>query len=658
MPDIKITIGGDATQLQGALKSAQSELGKTAVAANKMDSSLQKVGKSGLSSIFNLTEKLRDLQSAVFTEKDRSRIAAYNTQIKNTQAEIAKLNTLTYTSGGGAFGGIASGAGKAFSAVRNLAYLLPGVGIAGLIGFAVDPIAKYIGKLFEATESEKKLAEQSKFLKEFNEETAKNYGKEITSLQILRGAIENTTTPMATRLQGIKDLKKEFPGLFDGLTNEQLLTGNVANAYDKATAAIIRKSRASAAEKALTNISSSKFGLSEEEFKDIEATNKKLKDLTDKTNKYISTATSSTAKSDIASAKKLLDILLKQEIDSFNERKKIRDNQLSEFNKSEQFYLDIALKGADQVIEIEKAKNKKLKKEARTIADVLKELRLELLTLTTTELQLGTNEARAKISALEGAIKELITKFGKPGKDNTVQLFAEIRDIQFVEKLRKNLETSVKGEEFKITPVIAIDPIIKPGILEERLAQYARDNKIAEGFNEIIQSTVIDGLSGLGEAIGNAIGGGGLEGIFTGLFKTIGNGLKELGRYLIKTYGLIAIVDKIKFSNPVLGIAAGVALVALGALISAKVNNPKAFATGVRNFQPSGETVLVGERGPEKVFLPRGSTVQPNNELIASSGGQQVMIPDLRIDGSTFVIGFKRAEARMNRNGSISGYGI
>lgn len=45
------------------------------------------------------------------------------------------------------FNGIQQGASKAFSAVRTLANILPGVGVAGLIGFAVEPIIDYISQL-------------------------------------------------------------------------------------------------------------------------------------------------------------------------------------------------------------------------------------------------------------------------------------------------------------------------------------------------------------------------------------------------------------------------------------------------------------------------------------------------------------------------------
>lgn len=53
----------------------------------------------------------------------------------------AQRNVGNYTSA------FSNGANKAFSAVKTLANILPGVGLAGLIGFAVEPIIEYVSQL-------------------------------------------------------------------------------------------------------------------------------------------------------------------------------------------------------------------------------------------------------------------------------------------------------------------------------------------------------------------------------------------------------------------------------------------------------------------------------------------------------------------------------
>lgn len=62
------------------------------------------------------------------------------------------------------------------------------------------------------------------------------------------------------------------------------------------------------------------------------------------------------------------------------------------------------------------------------------------------------------------------------------------------------------------------------------------------------------------------------------------------------------------------------------------------FATGVENFR--GGMAIVGERGPEAVYLPKGSTVQPNSSGGGSGGGSGItnnIYGDIRLDGADAV---------------------
>ena len=121
----------------------------------------------------------------------------------------------------------------------------------------------------------------------------------------------------------------------------------------------------------------------------------------------------------------------------------------------------------------------------------------------------------------------------------------------------------------------------------------------------IAQSVATKAFIGIGYAIGEAAAGNGnfFGNVFGAIFKALGAGIRQLGIYAITTSKLIV---ALKASiGTTLGIAGGVALVALGTLISAaasKIQRPK-FATGVRTFE--GGIATVGERGPETVLLPR-----------------------------------------------------
>lgn len=120
--------------------------------------------------------------------------------------------------------------------------------------------------------------------------------------------------------------------------------------------------------------------------------------------------------------------------------------------------------------------------------------------------------------------------------------------------------------------------------------------RIARTFNDMAQD-VIGSLNQLS----NSIRGGGFLDILTGV---VGLGLQLGGAGLF------------------------------GSKVAANINRVPAFAKGT-NFAPGG-LALVGERGPELVNLPRGSSVTPNNEL-GGMGGIATIVPspyfDVVVDG-------------------------
>ena len=106
-------------------------------------------------------------------------------------------------------------------------------------------------------------------------------------------------------------------------------------------------------------------------------------------------------------------------------------------------------------------------------------------------------------------------------------------------------------------------------------------------------------------------------------------------------------LEKFKFAPGIATVVAGIATVALGALLQ---NALPGFADGVRGFR--GGLAVVGERGPELVRLPSGSDVIPNyrmNNMAAS--GQQVFIPKMKLRGKDIFVSFNRTEDNYSRNG-------
>jgi hypothetical protein len=73
-----------------------------------------------------------------------------------------------------------------------------------------------------------------------------NSKREIQSFNLLRAQAENANISQSTRLEAVRQLKKEYPEYLTGLSDEQILTGKVGVAYDKLTKSIIATGKARA----------------------------------------------------------------------------------------------------------------------------------------------------------------------------------------------------------------------------------------------------------------------------------------------------------------------------------------------------------------------------------------------------------------------------
>jgi type II secretory pathway pseudopilin PulG len=99
-------------------------------------------------------------------------------------------------------------------------------------------------------EAEDALEKYRKTLDNLNKsqiEGASNAQREIQSFVLLKQQAENLNIPLATRLEAVRDLKKEYPTYLGNLSNEQILTGNVGTAYQNLTKEIIATAKARAA---------------------------------------------------------------------------------------------------------------------------------------------------------------------------------------------------------------------------------------------------------------------------------------------------------------------------------------------------------------------------------------------------------------------------
>ena len=119
------------------------------------------------------------------------------------------------------------------------------LGITLLTVFGGD-IIKWIQNL---TKSKKEIDLNTKSLNAFNDamlEGAKNAAASTTRLNILYRATQDQTRSIEERTKAVKALQTEYPSYFGNLTQEQILAGEAADAYNRLTQSITASARARA----------------------------------------------------------------------------------------------------------------------------------------------------------------------------------------------------------------------------------------------------------------------------------------------------------------------------------------------------------------------------------------------------------------------------
>jgi predicted translin family RNA/ssDNA-binding protein len=248
------------------------------------------------------------------------------------------------------------------------------------------------------------------------------------------------------------------------------------------------------------------------------------------------------------------------------------------------------------------------------------------------------NQERAK--ALEGlgnpqavkVLNDLATSVDRIKDEKITKLNSEITDLlkqlsEFSTGIKidplKNVSKKVEEEVQKLTRGIRSLPLFSNApknapefpitIPVQPKIELANPPKFLRDFTENVESFLKNAADGIAinfaETLGNAITGDASIGdFFSGIFKVIAAGLKQLGKQVIAASILIKKIKTFLTTNPALAIAAGAALIVVGTVLENALNK-QAFAVGTRSA-PGGLS-LVGDRGPELLNLPRGAQVTP-----------------------------------------------
>jgi hypothetical protein len=633
MSDLKIEISADLGNTLSATEQLKSKLNQTKETVELLKSELKGLNQSLTANDKAMAVVNKQLKGLNTNTKDGAKEAAglkaqlstlagvNNTLAKGivtTKLELAnetnalKAHTkevIAAEKGGSA---MAKGLGKVWGGMRLLANIIPGLGIGGLVAIISGPLVDALTELF------KKSNQAGTSLQEAFAESEGSVGGNIARLKALVSIARDVSKTDAARKEALGALNKEYDSFNGKLTLANINTKTATDLIDKQTAALIRQAKIKGVEDLITE------------------------------------ETKKAAKVRIGALKDQLGA-----IDQF------KNAIVTAFNPN--------LGQADAVVRGLKARDKALKESSSNVAIYSKELQK----LLGEEADDGTLFKEPKPAKIKEKILKAFQKirfkeedFGFFDEQSIAFKLPVFVDLQIVKGLREikpeQLLNGILGpqqiDEIKMQSALlglgitkGVQDGIKVGVTALRFPELTdlynsaieRTKNLAAGISAILSTLVVDSFVQLGDSIGKALAGAQdpLGSFFGGIAALIANSLKELGKYVITASTLIASLKKALnaafVGNPALGVAAGIALIALGS----------ALESALPNF--GGGYAMVGERGPEVVRLPKGSDVIPNGQLggIGAGVGVQVYIPSVTIKGPDLVLAFNRSTQQIRRNG-------
>jgi len=236
--------------------------------------------------------------------------------------------------------------------------------------------------------------------------------------------------------------------------------------------------------------------------------------------------------------------------------------------------LNILGKGFDDLFAAiaDPQKTKAAIKEVDTISSVLRDLEAQLLFLSKRGIVFNVNEEKAKISAIKSTIEKLLKDFNVAPDDTIIaKLVGNIATLESrlrsPELQRAVSEAAKRLAERPITvPVI---PRVPEGVIKKSVEDISEQYKqLAVGITDAIGSSI-------GEAF--ATGGKFLSNALSGILNIMGDFLIQLGKAAVLQSALI---QAIKAANPIAGFAAGVAAIIAGNILK-NIKIPKFATGGV-----------------------------------------------------------------------------
>lgn len=695
MAELKLVVGADVRQAEKALKSLT---GDVQASASKIDSTYKRAFSSVGSSISKipaatrpavvavsrlgdtletLRAKLLAKQSFLVTEKDITRIAVLNNEIRELQSEIIRVknigatgfdslgNQITKTAG--TFNGLAAGAQKGFTALRFLANVIPGIGIAGLISLLSDAV---VG-LFKASQGFDDAAiSAAKFAQAIKD--AKTNIEDFFSSEL-------DVTKLRNKLrfgEGTALIKANFS--LDKQANEQII--NEANQQIDDTVDRIGQLRSNAAfflstkGRQLLDLFPDDAAIPDNLIDELEDQDKKVvQEL-----KVQGTRLESLRKERNKARDRNALLEVQSQIDLRDALKKENDKRLEDLKK----FIDKAKQLASELEKIGFLQPKfsffdtfqeQLIKARKVFDDFNKKhfrLNPDFFKITPAFSEPRPEHVQDALNPVEQGIKQGIIKLPPiplevtltPNFDQNLRNI--INDPGFT-KIFEDIGRQMPSLDMEAPAGFNFNVMIAnlrkffgvgQDITKEGLSQLASEfRKGVDNINNILKGLAVGGIGAFAESLGAALAGGDIQNIFKGFVNILADGLSAIGKQMIALSPVIAgLKAALKSLNPALLLPAGVALVAIGAALRATVSKGiTGFAQGGLVFGPTvglvGEGVGTSRSNPE-VIAPLDQLKSMLGELGGNSAVRVEVVGRMR--GRDLILQTVRTGKSQRRLGS------
>lgn len=182
-------------------------------------------------------------------------IAGVTTQVKELEYTTgrAQRNVGNY---GSAFEGGFAKAGRAatkfYGILRKVAYVLPGIGISGIVGLLAQPIIDVTMKLLGLGEASEEVKKQQQDMEDAFKSAGDSAATEISKVTVLKTVLDSENTSRAQKITALKELKETNVDYFGQLDIEDGKVKGLETSYDAYIAKLLRSINIKANEEQLT----------------------------------------------------------------------------------------------------------------------------------------------------------------------------------------------------------------------------------------------------------------------------------------------------------------------------------------------------------------------------------------------------------------------